>query len=335
MNLNEEKYAKFALVNEMMQAPDVAAQFNPEVSKPVADMAAQARHLLLAGEGSSRIFPAKNAIRRSLEWKMPCRVITEGCHQASLYGLKDYTVVLSSNSGQTRETILLANKLKGEGHERLFAVTANPDTPLEKVCGQGYVLKCGWEHAVAATKSVVEQALFEESIVWHLAGKDMKPALADVADKMRQALTLEIPADIIALAKAAPTIYVAGWNDGVAEELTLKTNEIARRKSDFLEGTYVLHGVEEVMDKADLVFLVDPIEEEMEKYDAVLRKGANINVVAVATHPTPFRTILVPEAELQQYVFLAAGWNILVEIGIACDINLDKPRYARKVGNAM
>jgi len=32
-------------------------------------------------------------------------------------------------------------------------------------------------------------------------------------------------------------------------------------------------------------------------------------------------------------VELAAGWNILVETGIALGINLDKAERARKVGN--
>jgi hypothetical protein len=30
---------------------------------------------------------------------------------------------------------------------------------------------------------------------------------------------------------------------------------------------------------------------------------------------------------------LCAGWNLLVEIGMTLEINLDKPEWARKVGN--
>jgi glucosamine--fructose-6-phosphate aminotransferase (isomerizing) len=37
--------------------------------------------------------------------------------------------------------------------------------------------------------------------------------------------------------------------------------------------------------------------------------------------------------EYAEYVQLAAGWDILVETGIALGINLDKPQRARKVGN--
>ena len=44
-------------------------------------------------------------------------------------------------------------------------------------------------------------------------------------------------------------------------------------------------------------------------------------------------SIVVPESELEPYVLMAAGWNILVEVGVKLGINLDKPVRARKVGN--
>jgi glucosamine--fructose-6-phosphate aminotransferase (isomerizing) len=153
---------------------------------------------------------------------------------------------------------------------------------------------------------------------------------------LETALTQPIDASIIKAAIEAPTIYFAGYNDGVAEELTLKTNEITRNKSDFLEGTYAVHGIEEVMDPKDIVFVVDPIEAEIEKFQEVLVKGVKLKVVAIANRKTPFPTIQVPDAgELTPYVYLAAGWNLLVEIGLALKINLDKPTRARKVGNEL
>ena len=59
-----------------------------------------------------------------------------------------------------------------------------------------------------------------------------------------------------------------------------------------------------------------------------------LTVVAIADRATPFPTIRVPRAgEMTPYIYLAAGWNLLVEIGLALGINLDKPKRARKVGN--
>ena len=88
------------------------------------------------------------------------------------------------------------------------------------------------------------------------------------------------------------------------------------------------------MNKNDIVFVVDPIEDEIEKFQEVLVEGVGLKVVAIADHDTPLTTIRIPEAgELNQYLFMSAGWNILVEIGLAMGIDLDKPERVRKVGN--
>ncbi len=334
MNLNEKKYAGFALVQEMMDTVTTVAAFNPDCSKDVAAMAAKAGKLYFTGEGSSRIFPAKNALRKFKRWGIDINAQTDGSWQSREYDLRNYAVFLASNSGRTKEVTLLAKMLMEQGNALRFGLTANNDTVLSTFCTSTHVLNCGWEKAVAATKSVVEQALYYESVLWNIAGMDKKEELAALPSKLEQALTLPVPQQIVDWVKEANTIYFAGYNDGVAEELTLKTNEITRRKSDFLEGTYVLHGIEEVMHKNDIIFMVDPIEGEYEKFQEYLVDGAGVRIVAIADHDTPFPTIKVPSAgDFNPYVFLCAGWNILVEIGIGTGMDLDHPNRARKVGN--
>ena len=334
MNLTEEKYSKYALVREMIDTIDVVKNFNPEQTKDVAEKIKSVGRLLLTGEGSSRIFPAKNAIRKALTMGLDLCIATDGSRQASQYDLLKFAVFCASNSGRTKEVVLLAKKLAGLGNKNRFALSANKGTLLEEACAETFILTCGWEQAVAATKSVIEQALFYESILWHIANKYEANIYSELAQKIETALTLPIDSSIIEAATKAPTIYFAGYNDGVAEELTLKTNEITRKKSDFLEGTYAVHGIEEVMDKNDIVFVIDPIDDEIEKFQDVLVKGVGLNVVAIANRETPFTTILVPDAgEMNPHVYLSAGWNLLVETGLALGIDLDKPERARKVGN--
>ena len=336
MNLKDKKYAQYYLVQEMMGTVPTVAKFDPACSQFVADSVRKTGRIFFSGEGSSRLLPAKNSRRVALSWGLDMNVQIDGSHQAEGYDLSKFTVLIDSNSGRTKEALMLARKLQAEGHKATFALSANPDTPIRQACVGGHVLGCGWEEAVAATKSVVEQGLFCESIFWNVAGKDMKPALKGLPEKLETALTLPVPAEIVEWVKGAHTIYFSGYNDGVAEELTLKTNEITRRKSDFLEGTYAVHGIEEVMQEGDIVFLVNPIESEYDKFLTVF-KGAGVHVVAIDTKPTPFeRTILVPDAgAMQPYVYLCAGWNILVEVASSDGINLDKPERARKVGNEM
>jgi glutamine---fructose-6-phosphate transaminase (isomerizing) len=336
MNLHNEKYAGYELVKEMMDTVGVIRGFDRNQTKDMAARIASVGRLLMTGEGSSRIFPAKNAIRKGLTRGLNVGLFTEGSRQAFDYDLSGFAVFCASNSGRTKEVILLAQKLADTGNNNCFGLSANTGTLLEAACARTFVLTCGWEQAVAATKSVVEQALFYESIVRHIAGSVEELDVDLLADKVGIALTQSIEEQIVQSAADAPTIYFAGYNDGLAEELTLKTNEITRKKSDYLEGTYAVHGIEEVMDPRDVVFVVDPIETEEEKFEEVLVKGVGLKVIAIASRDTRFETIRVPDAgEMNPYVFLAAGWNLLVEIGIALNINLDKPERARKVGNEL
>jgi len=334
MNRNHNKYSQFVLVQEMMDTIGIVRNFDSSQTKKIASEIQTVGRLLLTGEGSSRIFPAKNAIRKALRWGLDLNIMTDGSRQSEQYDLSKFAVFCTSNSGRTKEVVHLAKQLARMGNRHRYGLTANQDTLLEKECTQTFVLSCGWEKAVAATKSVVEQALFYESILWHLGDKRSALTMSDLASYIEDALTMSIDPDIVKAATGASTVYFAGYNDGVAEELTLKTNEITRRKSDFLEGTYAVHGIEEVMEKRDVVFVIDPIKDEIDKFKEVLVKGVGLKVIAIADRETPFQTICVPDAdEFAPYVYLCAGWNLLVEMGLALGINLDKAERARKVGN--
>ena len=333
MNLKEEKYNQYALVKEMLETPSIIENFNPDSVAKFSEAAKEHKGLFLTGEGSSRIFPAKRAIQRSLQTSFKIPVTTEGSTQAIEYNLKDFAVFVASNSGQTKEAIRLVNALKKTNHNSIFGLTANEGTKLGELANATHVLSCGKENAVAATKSVVEQALFYDSLLRKLHGIKME-GLQKFSEQFETTLTSKIDSKIIEIIKGASVIYFAGRNNGVAEELALKTNEITRKKSAFLEGTFAVHGIEEVMDKSDVLIWIDPFESEQEKFNESFVKGVGMNVIAVSSKKTMFPTIIIPDGgEYSEYIQLAAGWNILVETGISIGINLDKPVRARKVGN--
>jgi glutamine---fructose-6-phosphate transaminase (isomerizing) len=333
MNLKDVKYNKYALVREMMETPEIIKAFDPAAGVKFASPVKSKKGLFLTGEGSSRIFPAKRAITSSLKKKSALPVLTEGSTQAEEYNLSDYAVFAASNSGQTKEVIRLVTALKKQNHDTVFGMTANKNTKLEEIASGTHILTCGKEDAVAATKSVVEQGLFYDSLLRALGGEKMD-GLTELADMTRQALTLVIEPEITEIIRNASIIYFAGRNNGVAEELALKTNEITRKKSAYLEGTFAVHGIEEVMDKSEVLIWIDPFKEELEKFNECLVKGVGMNIIAVSTAKTIFPTIVIPDGgQYSEYVQLTAGWNILVETGISLGINLDKPTRARKVGN--
>ena len=327
------EYNQFSLVQEMMETPDVVRNFKLEDCSELINNIRKAGKIFFTGEGSSRIFPAKNAIYTSLVQNTDLNLATEGARQAAEYDLADYIVFGASNSGSTKEVISLFNSIKA-GHDNLYGLTARPDTMLSKMTAKTFQLKCGWEQAVAATKSVAEQALFYQELLAQVNGTSLTDQLSELADSIERALTTEIPAELTDKIANAGTIYFAGRNDGVAEELTLKTNEITRKKSDYLEGTYAVHGIEEVMNADDVVILINPFTEELEKIKETLVDGVGLTVIAISDKETIFPTIKVTSNNLlSNYTYLAAGWNILVEVGIHLGINLDKAERARKVGN--
>jgi glutamine---fructose-6-phosphate transaminase (isomerizing) len=333
MKSSDPAYAKFGLVRDMLQTPDIIASFNGDRSKEVAADIAKVGKLLLTGEGSSRIFPAKHAIMQARRAGSNIVLHTDASRQAQEYNLAGWAVFAASNSGKTSEIIKLMQDLRGKGRKHLYGLTASSGSKLEEMTDKTFVLTCGKEGAVAATKSVLEQALFYHALVEQIAGVSHLPEqLAACAAASREALTTPIDGALIAKIAKAPTIYFAGRNDGVAEELTLKTNEITRKKSDFLEGTYAAHGVEEVMTADDVLICIDPFEDAEQKFQDILVKGVGMTVIAIASRATPFPTIRVPACEIPGYVSMCAGWNLLVEVGISLAIDLDKPQRARKVG---
>ncbi|MHC4877894.1 MAG: SIS domain-containing protein [Planctomycetota bacterium] len=335
MNLSEDRYSKYALVREMLETSSIVAAFDPaQVANAAAEIAGTGR-LLMTGEGSSRIFPAKSAMLHSRRTGLDLVLHTEAGRQACEYDLSNWAVFALSNSGQTAEVIRLFAALKEQGHERLYSLSAKANSKLEEFASRGFVLKCGKEDAVAATKSVAEQALFYRALVEHAAGEcSLADKLSGLGKQIEQALATTIDPGLVERIARAGTIYWAGRNDGVSEELTLKTNEITRKKSDFLEGTYAVHGIEEVMDADDVVLWVEPYEESEDKFRSVLSEGIGLDVIAISSRETSFPTIRIPDGgDLAEFVQLAAGWNVLVDVGIALGIDLDKPERARKVGN--
>jgi glucosamine--fructose-6-phosphate aminotransferase (isomerizing) len=331
----DDKYVQYGLVRDMLAATGIIERFDAQQAVDTSRAIASVGRLLLTGEGSSRIFPAKNAIAHARRCGWNLQLHTEAGRQAQEYDLSDWAVFALSNSGRTREVIELFSTLNERGHQHLYSLTAFPNSKLESLATRGYVLGCGEEGAVAATKSVLEQALFYRAILETAADQaQLAGRLGELSQQFDQALRTAIEPQVIDTIAGASVVYWAGRNDGVAEELTLKTNEITRKTADFLEGTYAVHGIEEVMSRDQVVIWIDPYEGSEDKFEEVLVRGVGLKVIAIASRATRFPTIRIPDAgDLAGYVQMAAGWNILVEVGMRLGVNLDKPERARKVGN--
>ena len=329
----KDPYSGFSLVSEMFESVDVIRGFQ---SRAVAELSSAADIMFLTGEGSSVLFPARRAMDAAMSEGYQQSVFEEYASDAARYRLAEAntTVFIASNSGKTSECIRLRDVLRREGsNSRVIAITANPEAPLIDGVTGAYVLRCGPEEAVAATKSVIEQALFYDVLLRRMNGLPL-PSFDTIANAFLESLELEVPQPVVQELAAAPVVYFAGKSDGVAAELALKTNEILRRASDYLPGTYAVHGIEEVMNAGDVLVWVDPPQEYEDKFSEVLSENVGVRIIAISTRETEFPTIQIPGGDgFDAYYQLAAGWNLLVEAGIATRIDLDTPTRSRKVGN--
>lgn len=332
MNLQDNKYNKFFLIKEMLETGEIIKHL--DVGKILSyEKEVKKGRIFFTGEGSSRSFPAKKTMYEARKKGYKEDFYTDCATQALEYKLLDSTVFIASNSGKTKEDLELIQKLKKQNHDNIISIVANADTPIMNEAHVSYLLTCGKENAVAATKSVIEQAFFYD-LLFRKLNNVLLPDLNKLGNLITQVLEMHIPDEITETLINSKIIYFAGRNNGVAEELTLKANEIARKKSDFLEGTYVFHGIEEVMNTDEVVVIIDPFKGEEEKYKNVLIEGIGLKVVAISTRKTIFPTIIIPEyGDFTNYLEIVAGWNLLVEVGINTGIDVDKTLRARKVGH--
>src|SRR5690606_17651397 len=171
MNLTDSRYSQFALVREMMETPAVVERFDANQAADTAAKIKSVGRLLLTGEGSSRIFPAKNMISQARRRDVRIELHTDAGRQSQEYKLDQWAVFGASNSGKTSEIIKLFTDLKARGHQNLFGLTAAQNSKLSEIAHKTYVLCCGGEDAVAATKSVVEQAVFYHALLDLIAGE--------------------------------------------------------------------------------------------------------------------------------------------------------------------
>src|SRR3954463_2959845 len=125
MNASDAKYSSFGLVRDMLANVDVVANFQSDQARDTGRTIAQIGRLLLTGEGSSRIFPAKNAIATARRLNWPITLHTDAARQAQEYDLSNWAVFAASNSGKTSEIIKLYQDLKSKDHKHLYGLSAS------------------------------------------------------------------------------------------------------------------------------------------------------------------------------------------------------------------
>ena len=240
----------------------------------------------------------------------------------------------------TKETILLLKHIK-KRNAKYAAVTAVPDSILAKRCKDKIVMQCGFEKGVAATKSVIEQGLILDSLVLNLAknqGKKInfgkiKRYASDASKSILRNININAPSDMIDTLAKASSIYFIGRKTGVADEITLKAHEIARKNAFFYPDTHIVHGIEEAIESNPIV-LIEPSKFKNFIGDFTsFSKRINSSLYGIDSKRLIEGIKIKSVPYFENYCLLAAGWGLLRSIAKKLNINIDKPKKAVKVGN--
>lgn len=326
---------------EMLETEQVVSNFDFNLTRDLAEKIGNSR-IIFTGMGSSLIFPGKHAINRAMKLGISNRV--EAFFASDLFQYEDFSdtyVLLCSNSGKTKEVILLLDYIKSKG-AKCVAITAVADSILAQRSDEKIILTCGFEKGVAATKSVVEQALVYDSLIHHLAkiqGKEidfdlLKNELKKTAFAIKNNINLKIKDTLLEKLANSKNYFIVGLDNGMAEEITLKSYEISRKMALFYPDTHIVHGVEEAIEEGfAIIFRPSNFKDYISDFEKFSGK-TNCQLIGVDNHDLiPGVKIEISDGTFVNYCLLAAGWGILRNVANKLNLDIDHPEKASKVGN--
>lgn len=325
---------------EMLQTQEVCLNFDLNITQKLAQQIGKSR-IIFTGMGSSLIFPGKQAKNRALKLNIANKV--EAYFASDLFQYTDFSdtyVFLCSNSGKTKEVILLLDYIKSRG-AKCVAITAVSDSILAQRSDEKILLTCGFEKGVAATKSVVEQGLVYDALIFHLAknqGKDvefdkLQNALKATAEKIEHNVNLKINEELLNLLTKAKNYFMVGLDNGVAEEITLKAYEITRKMALFYPDTHIVHGVEEAIEEGSAIIFQPSV---FESYLADFQKFSdktNCSLIGIDDKKAIEGIVIEIDDIFSNYCLLSGGWGLLRNVGNKLGLDMDHPEKASKVGN--
>ena len=297
--------------------------------------------VIFTGMGSSLIFPGKQAKNRAMKLNPSNRI--ESYFASDLFQYSDFEdtyVFLCSNSGKTKEVILLLDHVKSLG-AKCVAVTAVEDSILANRSDEKIILECGFERGVAATKSLVEQGLIYDSLIHHLANNQgkrvdfgsLKDELSKTALVIRNNANLKLDENILATLVRSHHYFMVGLDNGVAEEIALKSYEIARKMALFYPDTHIVHGVEEAIDgNCAVIFQTSAFADYISDFQKFSDK-TNCQLIGIDNHSSLPGVNIEVNDTFYNYCLLAAGWGLLRNVGNELKLDMDHPEKASKVGN--
>ncbi len=284
------------------------------------------RPLLIVGEGSSQLFPAKFAQALAARAGFGGRVLVAGGREANKMSLASYRVCLVSNSGSTKELVELVQSQ----HLDAVALLGSGRGPLSTLVPKHLALLPRPERVVAATVSVFAQALYLAQAVLQMTGQ--RPSIDALRVEVARLLDLDLTLTQVQASTLsnARRVFWADGGTGVGAELALKTMEVTGLPGLYAPGNLLLHGIEETLGAQDLVIWVDPSPEDRALREAIAESTGASSLVLGGAHGSWSLQDLGLLSPLAQLVL---GWRVVEALALSQGRDPDRPRRARKVGN--
>ena len=92
ITMDIKNLTQYGLVQDMLETINVIQKFNPQAIVDVCKQYLDTDWLILTGEGSSRIFPAKMMIHQAMLRWYHGQIITQWARQLMEYDIQDYTI---------------------------------------------------------------------------------------------------------------------------------------------------------------------------------------------------------------------------------------------------
>jgi glucosamine--fructose-6-phosphate aminotransferase (isomerizing) len=211
----------------------------------------------------------------------------------------DCTVLALSQSGRTRDVVQYVERVRQRGAFTV-AVTNDPASELAHAADDVLLLSAGAEHAVAATKTYLNQVAALGLLAAHAAGRgsEFAAGLRRVVELLGELIpTLETRIPIVALPFAfTGRMFVTGRGAEFAtvREIALKLLETCRVGAGPLTATDLAHGPVAALDP---LFPVWVIASDDETLPAVLEAAARARAAGATVVASGNAADMVPDAE--------------------------------------
>ncbi len=246
--------------------------------------------------------------------------------------MQDAVALVVSQSGASDDLVRSAKGAVAAGG-KVFAITNQPDSPVEKVAKLTVPIGAGEEVAVPATKTVIGAIAAGMALL-----SSVQPAYRDgalAAATALDGLPMQHP-DAAAIQPAllrARNVYVIGRDTGygAAQEVALKLKECCAIHAEAYSSSEVLHGPVQLATNPLMVLILDNGSDVVQ--DSLDQAEARFRAIDCDVHRISPADIgaddLVPAAAAA--VLLAMMYPIILNTALALGLNPDQPETLSKV----